>query len=201
MFGALLDPEKGGHCRIRPVGTEYVTKQLYLPDTAMLITRFLAADGVGEVVDFMPPAGAMATAEHRLVRMVRCVRGELTFEVEVAPRFDYGRREHTLQLTAAGAVFTAGDAGLTLHAVRAPDDERVAEVRPVGRGPGGAAAAVGRADPRGGPGVGGRPAAGGPARGDRAGARRHRPVLAVLAGPVARTGAGGGRWCSARRSP
>ena len=132
VFGALLDPEKGGHCRIRPVGTEYVTKQLYLPDTAVLITRFLAEDGVGEVVDFMPPAGALATTEHRLVRMVRCVRGQLTFEVEVAPRFDYGRREHSLQLTAAGAVFTAGDAGLTLHAVRAPDDERLAEVRPSG---------------------------------------------------------------------
>jgi GH15 family glucan-1,4-alpha-glucosidase len=31
VFGALLDPEKGGHCRIRPVGTEYVTKQLSCP--------------------------------------------------------------------------------------------------------------------------------------------------------------------------
>ena len=132
VFGALLDPEKGGHCRIRPVGTGYVTKQLYLPDTAVLITRFLAEDGVGEVVDFMPPAGALPTAQHRLVRMVRCVRGQLTFEVEVAPRFDYGRREHTLQLTAGGAVFTAGDAWLTLHAVRAPDDDRLAEVRPSG---------------------------------------------------------------------
>ena len=132
VFGALLDPEQGGHCRIRPVGTEYVTKQLYLPDTAVLITRFLAEDGVGEVVDFMPPAGALATTEHRLVRVVRCVRGQLTFEIEVAPRFDYGRREHSLQLTAAGAVFTAGDAGLTLHAVRAPEDDQLAEVRPSG---------------------------------------------------------------------
>jgi GH15 family glucan-1,4-alpha-glucosidase len=132
VFGALLDPEKGGHCRIRPIGTEYVTKQLYLPDTAVLITRFLAEDGVGEVVDFMPPAGAATAAAHRLIRMVRCVRGELTFDIEVAPRFDYGRREHTLQVTAAGAVFSAGDAGLTLHAVRAPDDERIAQVRPSG---------------------------------------------------------------------
>jgi GH15 family glucan-1,4-alpha-glucosidase len=132
VFGALLDPEKGGHCRIRPVGTGYVTKQLYLPDTAVLITRFLAEDGVGEVVDFMPPLGPMTTGKHRLVRMVRCVRGQLTFEVEVAPRFDYGRREHSLQLTAAGAVFTAGDAGLTLHAVRAADDERLAQVQPSG---------------------------------------------------------------------
>ena len=116
--------------------------------------------------------------------MVRCVRGQLTFEIEVAPRFDYGRREHTLQLTAAGAVFTAGDAGLTLHAVRAPDDDQLAEVRPSGEDLLRAAAAVGRPDPRGRPGVGGRPAAGDPAGGDRARARGHRPVLAGLAGPV-----------------
>ena len=31
-------------------------KQMYLPDTNILITRFLAAEGVGEVSDFMPVA-------------------------------------------------------------------------------------------------------------------------------------------------
>jgi len=31
-----------------------VSKQLYLPDTAILITRFMTPDGVGEVYDFMP---------------------------------------------------------------------------------------------------------------------------------------------------
>ena len=30
---------------------------MYLPDTAVLITRFLTEAGVGEVVDFMPPTG------------------------------------------------------------------------------------------------------------------------------------------------
>jgi GH15 family glucan-1,4-alpha-glucosidase len=132
VFGALLDPERGGRCRVRPVGTEYVTKQLYLPDTAVLITRFLAEDGVGEVVDFMPPAPATGIARHRLVRMIQCVRGRMTFEAEIAPRFDYGRRPHTLSLTGAGAVFTAGDMALTMHSVRQPDDERLAEVHVAG---------------------------------------------------------------------
>ena len=41
----------------------------------------------------MPISGRpSATDRHRLVRMVRCVRGQMTFEVEIAPRFDYGRR-------------------------------------------------------------------------------------------------------------
>ena len=128
VFGALLDPERGGHLRVRPVGTEYITKQLYLPDTAVLITRFLAEDGVGEVVDFMPPAPPMARVQHRLVRMIRCVRGRMTFETEIAPRFDYGRRPHTVQLAGPGAVFTAGDMAMTVHPVRAADDERLAEV-------------------------------------------------------------------------
>src|SRR3954452_6794426 len=129
VFGSLLDPERGGHCSVRPTGTSYTTKQLYLPDTAILITRFLAEDGVGEVVDFMPPAPGNGPARHRLVRMVTCVRGALTFDITVAPRFDYGRREHELTLTEAGAVFRAGDDGLTLHGVRERDDERLAQVR------------------------------------------------------------------------
>src|SRR4051795_2793303 len=96
VFASLLDADKGGHLRLAPDRDDYVSRQLYLPDTAVLITRFLTADGVGEIVDFMPPASSTATADHRLVRMVHCVRGRMTFEVEVAPRFDYGRREHTL---------------------------------------------------------------------------------------------------------
>ena len=49
IFAALLDSKKGGHFRIAPDGVRYVTKQLYLPGTPILITRFLSADGVGEV--------------------------------------------------------------------------------------------------------------------------------------------------------
>ena len=65
IFAALLDQEKGGHFRVAPDGVEYVTKQLYLPGTPILITRFMSADGVGEVVDFMPIAGDQATDRHR----------------------------------------------------------------------------------------------------------------------------------------
>ena len=51
----------------------------------------MSADGVGEVVDFMPIAGERATDRHRLVRMVRVVRGQMRFRLECEPRFDYGR--------------------------------------------------------------------------------------------------------------
>ncbi|MGW5343640.1 glycoside hydrolase family 15 protein [Streptomyces sp. HUAS TT3] len=125
VFGALLDKGGGGHCTVRPVHTTYATKQLYLPDTAVLVTRFMTGAGTGEVVDFMPLTGTTVTDRHRLVRMVRCVRGSMTFEVDIAPRFDYGRKSHELHVTENGAVFASEDLALTVHTLREPDDERL----------------------------------------------------------------------------
>jgi len=129
VFGALLDDSAGGHFRIHPAGVEYTTKQTYFPDTAVLVTRFFTEAGVGQVVDFMPPAGDTATDTHRLVRMVQCVRGRVPFEIDVAPRFDYGRHPHRTTLTETGAVFTSNGSTLALHVVREPGDEAKARVR------------------------------------------------------------------------
>ncbi|MFF4835840.1 glycoside hydrolase family 15 protein [Streptomyces sp. NPDC001315] len=129
VFGALLDKDKGGHCTVRPQHETYATKQLYLPDTAILVTRFMTEAGAGEVLDFMPVTGTTVTPRHRLVRMLRCVRGSMTFEVEIAPRFDYGRKPHQLDITEHGAVFAAQDGEqLTVHPIREPEDESVVDV-------------------------------------------------------------------------
>lgn len=101
---------------------------MYLPDSAVLITRFFTDSAVGEVVDFMPVAGEAATDTHRLVRMVRCVRGRIRFAVDVAPRFDYGRQTHRTELHDSGAVFLSDAMTLTLHVVRQPD-ARLAQAR------------------------------------------------------------------------
>jgi GH15 family glucan-1,4-alpha-glucosidase len=129
VFGALLDDERGGHVRVRPAGRDYESKQMYFPDTAVVVTRFLTDAGAGEVVDFMPAVGREATGNHRLVRMLRCVRGRMSFEVDFAPRFDYGRRAHRTELTEHGAVFSTDALTLTVHAVREPDDARLAQTR------------------------------------------------------------------------
>jgi GH15 family glucan-1,4-alpha-glucosidase len=105
IFASLLDQQRGGHFRIAPDGVNYVTKQLYLPGTPILITRFLSADGVGEVVDFMPIAGEKATDRHRLVRMIRVVRGQMRFRLECEPRFDYGRDLPDIEVNGDGATF------------------------------------------------------------------------------------------------
>ena len=129
IFGALLDADSGGRFRIRPTGTDYTTKQMYLPDTAILLTRFMSEAGVGEISDFMPIAGTTRTNRHRLVRLLRCVRGRMTFEIELAPRFDYGRTPHQLTLTENGGIFTGNGMSATAHVVRGPDEPMLAEIR------------------------------------------------------------------------
>jgi len=117
VFGAILDSERGGHFRISPDGDGWTSKQLYLPDTNVLITRFLMRGGVGEVQDFMPPARTNAAAHrHRMIRRVVAVRGEMCFTVDVKPRFDYARGCHDVVLTPRGARFVSSNLELGLSA-------------------------------------------------------------------------------------
>src|ERR1700680_4514416 len=53
VFAAILDEKKGGCFRINATSVAR-HRQMYLPETNVLVTRFLSPDGVGEVVDFMP---------------------------------------------------------------------------------------------------------------------------------------------------
>ena len=115
VFGSLLDADKGGYFRIAPASGDYVSKQLYFPGTAMLITRFMTADGVGEITDFMPIAPAHVTDKHRLVRQLKVVRGSMKFVADIKPRFDYGRAKHTLDIAEHGFVFSSDDMQLTLN--------------------------------------------------------------------------------------
>jgi len=124
IFASLLDRRRGGHFRIAPEGVDYVTKQLYLPGTPILVTRFLSADGVGEVIDFMPIAGEVATDRHRLVRLVQVVRGRMRFVLECEPRFNYGRDPVDVEVTADGAVFRSPTMTMNICAAR-PSDERL----------------------------------------------------------------------------
>lgn len=125
VFGALLDAGKGGFFRIAPPETPGMgRKQLYLPETNILITRFLTVDGVGELTDFMPvkPAGS-DVCDHHLVRSVKVIRGSLTFELLCRPAFNYARDTHTLRLSEEGAVFHSEslDLGLASSIPLAPD--------------------------------------------------------------------------------
>ena len=126
VFASLLDAERGGFYRIAPDRDDYVARQLYLPDTAVLITRFMTPDGVGEVHDFMPVIEGPATGRHRLVRNIRVVRGVMRFAIEIQPRFDYGRKPHTTEISESGVVFRSEDLELTVHGI-APEGSTLEE--------------------------------------------------------------------------
>jgi GH15 family glucan-1,4-alpha-glucosidase len=116
VFAALLDAERGGRFQIAPILDRATRKQLYLPDTNVLLTRFLHADGVAEVSDFMPVEDAGQA--HNLVRRAKTVRGELRFRMRCDPRFDYARSSHTADLLSDTEVLFVGGAGAEALALR-----------------------------------------------------------------------------------
>ncbi|MFI5798779.1 glycoside hydrolase family 15 protein [Streptomyces sp. NPDC051677] len=100
VFASLLDHDGGGHFRFAPTHSEMTRRQLYYPDSAVVVTRFLSPDGVGEVIDHMPVVRSRTPSDrHTLLRVVRTVRGTVRFALECRPRFDYARAAHELDLT------------------------------------------------------------------------------------------------------
>ncbi|GAC1391154.1 MAG: glycoside hydrolase family 15 protein [Ktedonobacteraceae bacterium] len=117
VFGALLDTNKGGFFRICPSDDHphIARKQLYMPETNVLVTRFLTADGIGEITDFMPVKHIHSDAdEHTLIRSVAVVNGSLSFELTCRPAFNYARNACTLEFSENGVMFQSQDATLTL---------------------------------------------------------------------------------------
>jgi GH15 family glucan-1,4-alpha-glucosidase len=106
VFAAILDDQKGGRFRIAPTVDGVTHKQFYYPESNVLVTRFLAADGVGQVVDYMPVTlGGEEQGRHQIVRVVKAVRGVVPFHVECSPAFDYARDRHSIEITEKGARF------------------------------------------------------------------------------------------------
>jgi hypothetical protein len=138
VFAAILDADGGGLFRIAPDCDGWSPKQLYLPDTNILITRFLMPGGVGEVQDFMPlPRTGEGARRHRMIRRVVAVRGQMRFVVDVAPRFDYARARHEVALTPHGALFRSPGLGLSLSThcpLEIVDGGDVARASPSGPG-------------------------------------------------------------------
>ncbi len=112
VFAAVLDEERGGHFRIAPAAG-CTTRQLYFPDTNVLITRFLCPKGVVELQDLMPLPGPDGDRQ-MIVRRLVCVRGRMRLRLECEPRFDYGRAEHTVAVGDDGAVFDGPELALAL---------------------------------------------------------------------------------------
>ncbi|MGH9439349.1 MAG: glycoside hydrolase family 15 protein, partial [Terriglobia bacterium] len=115
VFGAILDSQKGGSFSIAPIVPAQTHEQRYWPDTNVLITGFISAEGSGEVIDFMPlaredePEGQLS-----IIRRVKVVRGVMAFRIKCHPAFDYGRAEHRAEFSGQGVVFRSSGLSLSL---------------------------------------------------------------------------------------
>jgi GH15 family glucan-1,4-alpha-glucosidase len=115
IFASILDDKRGGRFVIESDHGSVRHKQVYWPDTNVLVTRFLSPDGVGEVQDFMPILDRGAADDRSmLIRRIRVSRGEMEFRMRCEPAFDYARATHETELTEHGAVFRSNSLTLAL---------------------------------------------------------------------------------------
>src|SRR5437762_2410509 len=115
IFGAILDDKKGGRFQIFAGSDGVRYKQFYWPSTNVLVTRFLLADGIAELEDFMPVGLPPDSPVYsHLYRRIRCVRGTVRISVSLRPAFDYGRETHETLIDANKATFKSSSLTLAL---------------------------------------------------------------------------------------
>src|SRR5215469_8079418 len=104
VFAALLDDKLGGKFQIEPLLNKSRVRQLYLPETNILLTRFLAEEGVAELTDYMP-IETKGEVSNEIIRTVTVVRGAVDFRMRCQPRFNYATCRHAIQVDGGRATF------------------------------------------------------------------------------------------------
>ena len=113
LFASLLDGDKGGSFELAPLLASPRRMQTYLPDSNVLVTRWLSPEGSAEVCDLLAhPASARAAP--RLIRRVRVTRGSVRFRLCCRPRFDYGRADTKAEACANGVLLSGGGRAVRL---------------------------------------------------------------------------------------
>jgi GH15 family glucan-1,4-alpha-glucosidase len=112
IFAALLDPDVGGSFELAPVIDNARVIQTYIPDSNVLITRWLGDAASAEVMDLMTGPVKSARGASRLIRRVRVSRGNARFNLRCDPRPDYAR---------ARPLITVGNHEVTFKAAGAPE--------------------------------------------------------------------------------
>lgn len=116
MFGSLLDRD-AGFFRVGPAGVEVPAARRYIPGTLVLETTWWTPGGWLVVLDtlLMGPwhhedqrshthrrAPTDYDADHVLLRIIRCVNGQVQARLDCQPMFDYGRTGATWEHTGPG---------------------------------------------------------------------------------------------------
>lgn len=120
VFAALLDPD-GGHWSIRPVKAHRSVRR-YLPGTLVIETTFTTETGRAKVLDaFAFQTGQRGhelglAAPHLLLRLVHGLAGEVAFELELAPRPEYGLVKPLFRSTETGGRTFGGPGQIVVSA-------------------------------------------------------------------------------------
>ena len=85
-FASLLGDKENGHWRFFPAEKVEATRRRYRGDTLILETEIETKSGAVRLIDFMPPRGDNPD----IVRIIEGVHGEVSMQMELIIRFDYG---------------------------------------------------------------------------------------------------------------
>lgn len=144
LFCRLLDCQKGGFWEISVAEEFYPEegqwknactselrflkhKQIYMPNSNILLTRYNGKSSISHVVDLMPVVSDHLEAFKRVpfsiearrptapslesipipwvIRKVEVIRGRVKIRVRCMPHFDYARQNHTVQISPDKGVF------------------------------------------------------------------------------------------------
>jgi GH15 family glucan-1,4-alpha-glucosidase len=111
IFASLLDSKIGGYFSVEPDMPDHTSKQLYIPGTAVLLTRFFSDNGIAELTDYMPLPDGDTPWVCAIVRQIKSIRGDITFRVNCVPRFNYAQADHEAVLENNEIIFSDIDNG------------------------------------------------------------------------------------------
>jgi GH15 family glucan-1,4-alpha-glucosidase len=110
-FAALVGYDRHGRWSIRPTTRLREVRQWYEGDTLVLVSELVSDGGVIRLIDFMPPGQERCD----VVRIVEGVSGEVTFEMILEARFDYGSNAAWIVPDDQGVTLTSGPDSLRLR--------------------------------------------------------------------------------------
>lgn len=112
-FAALLGDTTHGRWLLAPADQSASASRSYLPDTAVIETRFVTSSGVVSVTDFMPFTEDEEKVD--VVRIVRGLEGEVDMRMELILRFNYGQAAPWVRRRDYGLSAIAGPDAVELH--------------------------------------------------------------------------------------
>jgi GH15 family glucan-1,4-alpha-glucosidase len=114
VFAALLDPERGGHFVLQPVG-RFDSARRYVERTNVLETVYTTGDGVVRVTEALTLQGGGLVPWRELARRVEGLAGEVELRWRLEPRFDWGRVPPVIRLRGETPVAEGCRVHLAVH--------------------------------------------------------------------------------------